>query len=72
MWFPFRKWREGQGESLGTVYTQHSNGEITCQQKEYAQHIRPISISKEQVKKPWLPATEKEISALRAVNSALG
>jgi hypothetical protein len=71
MWFPFRKWREGQGESLGTVYTQHSNGEITCQQKEYAQHIRPIS-SKEQVKKPWLPATEKEISALRAVNSALG
>lgn len=64
--------REGQGESLGAVYTQHSNGEITFQQKDYAQHIRPISISKERVKKPWLPATEKEISELRAVNSALG
>ena len=70
--FPFRKWREGHGEFLGTYYTQHGNGEITCSQKDYAQHIRPISISKERIKKPWLPATEKEVSALRAVNGALG
>ena len=63
--FPFKKLREGQGEFLGTVYTQHPNGEITFQQKEYdTQHIRPISISEERVKQPWLPATEKEISAL--------
>lgn len=63
---------QGSGEFLGTFYTQHENGEITYQQKDYAQHIRPINISKDRVKKPWLPATEKEISALRAVNGALG
>ena len=70
--FPFRKWRIGEGEFLGTFYRQHDNGEITYQQKDYAQHIRPISISKERIKKPWLPATEKEVKALRAVNGALG
>ena len=70
--FPFRKWRIGEGEFLGTFYRQHDNGEITYQQRDYAQHIRPISISKERIKKPWLPATEKEVKALRAVNGALG
>ena len=70
--FPFRKWRVREGEFLGTQYKQLENGEITYQQKEYAQHIRPIAISKERVKQPWLPATEKEVAALRAVNGALG
>eukprot|EP00435_Cladocopium_sp_Y103_P013790 s2127_g3.t1 len=70
--FPFRKWRTGEGEFLGTMYKQLDNGEIVYHQKEYAEHIRPISISKERVKKPWLSATDKEISALRAVNGALG
>ena len=60
------------GEFLGTQYTQHENFEITYQQKEYAEHIRPITISKERSKKPWLPATDREIAALRAVNGALG
>jgi hypothetical protein len=70
--FPFRKWRTGEGEFLGTVYKQLDNGEIVFHQKEYAEHIRPISIAKERVKKPWLSATDKEMSALRAVNGALG
>ena len=48
--FPFRKWREGEEEFLGTFYKQLDNGEIMCQQKEYATHIRPISISKERSK----------------------
>lgn len=64
--FPFRKCREGSGEFRGAFYTQHENGEITYQQQDYAKRIRPISISKD--KKPWLLATEKEIS----VNGALG
>ena len=70
--FPFRKWRTGEGEFLGTVYKQLDNGEIIFHQKESAEHIRPISIAKERVKKPWLSATDKDISALRAVNGALG
>lgn len=70
--FPFRKWRTGQGEYLGRFYTQHLESEISDQQQEYAQHTRPIAISKDRVQKPWLPATEKEVAALRAVNGALG
>ena len=70
--FPFRKWRTGEGEFLGIVYKQLDNGEVVFHQKEYAEYIRPISIAKERVKKPWLSATDKEISALRAVNGTLG
>lgn len=71
--FPFRKWRTGSGEFLGTVYEQcPEDFTITFSQKDYAEHIRPIAISKERSKKPWLPATDREVAALRAVNGALG
>ena len=70
--FPFRKWRSGTGEFLGTIYHQDLDTmEIKFQQKEYAEHISPIKIAKERVKKPWLAASPQEISALRAVNGAL-
>ena len=70
--FPFRKWRSGTGEFLGTIYTQDQTTlEISFQQKEYAEHITPIKITKERSRKPWLPATPQEVSALRAVNGAL-
>ena len=70
--FPFRKWRSGTGEFLGTVYEQDSETfEIKFAQKEYAEHIQPIRINKERSQKPWLPATSQEVSALRAVNGAL-
>ena len=70
--FPFRKWRSGTGEFLGTIYTKKLDTmEISFQQKEYAEHITPIRVSKDRIKKPWLPANPQEISALRAVNGAL-
>ena len=70
--FPFRKWRSGTGEFLGTVYTQDLDSfEISYQQKEYAEHIQPIKIQKDRAKKHWLPANPQEIAALRAVNGAL-
>ena len=70
--FPFRKWRSGKGEFLGTVYEQDlETGEICFGQKEYAEHIQPIKINKERAQRPWLPANPQEISALRAVNGAL-
>eukprot|EP00435_Cladocopium_sp_Y103_P016924 s2219_g4.t1 len=71
--FPFRKWREGQGEFLGVVYTQcPSTKEITFCQEEYAKHIQPIRISRERCRMPWKAATAQEIASLRAVNGALG
>lgn len=68
----FRKWRSGTGEFLGTIYCQDfETMKISFQQQEYAEHIKPIKISKERMKKPWLAASPQEISALRAVNGAL-
>ena len=44
--------------------------EITFEQAEYAQHS-PIRVSKERARRHWLPATEREITALREVNGSL-
>ena len=63
--FPFRKWRSGRGEFLGTIYEQCPDTlETTFEQAEYAQHISPIRVSKERARRHWLPATEREIAAL--------
>ena len=69
--FPYRKWRVGSGEFCGVQYMQdpHSK-EIRYHQKEYAQHLRPIYLTKERSKDREALATEKEISALRAINGA--
>ena len=45
--------------------------EITYEQKVYAQHLRPINLTKDRQKQKDLPATDREITALRAVNGAL-
>ena len=71
--FPSRKWGEGQGEFLGAIYEQCPNTkEITFQQTEYAQHIKPIKVSRDRAHTPWKPATAAETASLRAVNGALG
>ena len=46
--------------------------EISYHQQDYANSIKPIHVSRERAKKHWLPATEREVAALRAVNGALG
>ena len=69
--FPYRKWRRGNGEFCGVVYNQDPvSKEITFNQKEYAQHMRPICLTKERARQKESNATEKEISVLRAVNGA--
>ena len=69
--FPYRKWRQGNGEFCGVTYTQDPvSCEITYQQKEYAQHLRPIGISKDRLKNKEAPASDKEVAALRAINGA--
>ena len=71
--FPFRKWREGAGEFLGVMYEQNpETKEIQFHQEDYAKHIQPIKISRDRTRTPWLPANQKEVAALRAVNGALG
>ena len=69
--FPYRKWRIGSGEFCGISYHQDPKTfEITFHQREYAQHLRPILLSKDRLKDKEAKATEKEISALRAINGA--
>ena len=69
--FPYRKWRIGNGEFCGVQYSQDMRSfEITYHQKEYAEHLRAISLSKERLKDKESLATDREISALRAINGA--
>ena len=69
--FPYRKWRVGNGEFCGVMYGQDPQSyEITYQQSEYARHMRPIAMTKERKAQRDSPASEKELSALRAVNGA--
>ena len=69
--FPYRKWRIGSGEFCGITYHQDPKTfEITYHQRDYAQHLRPILLSKERLKDKEAKATDKEISALRAINGA--
>jgi hypothetical protein len=71
--FPFRKWRTGSGDFLGTMYEQNpTKKEISYHQKDYPESIKPIHVPRERARKYWLPATPKEVAALRAVNGALG
>ena len=69
--FPYRKWRVGSGEFCGVYYSQCPESfEITYQQKEYSQHVKPIPMSRERAAQKDSPATAREISALRALNGA--
>ena len=44
--------------------------EIVYQQKEYAQYLRPVSLTKEKSAQKDSPATTREIAALRGLNGA--
>ena len=69
--FPFRKWRIGAGEFCGVNYVQDPvTYEITYSQKEYAQHLRPISLTKARAAQRQEPASARELSALRGLNGA--
>ena len=69
--FPYRKWRVGAGEFCGVYYSQDPRTyEITYNQKEYSQHLRPISLSKARAAQKNSPATAREVSSLRGLNGA--
>lgn len=67
--FPYRKWRIGSGEFCGIKFSQNPKTfEISYEQREYAEHLRPITLSRERQKDKEALATDKEVAALRAVN----
>ena len=69
--FPYRKWRIRSGEFCGVQYRQCPQSfNITYGQKEYAEHMRPINLTKERLKNKNSHATEREVAALRAINGA--
>ena len=69
--FPYRKWRMGSGEFCGLMYTQDPvSREISYQQKEYAQHLRPTALPKGRAAQKEAVATSKEMAALRGLNGA--
>ena len=69
--FPYRKWRVGNGEFCGVMYSQDPHTfEVNYQQSEYARHLRPVVLSRERKADREAPASEKEIKALRAINGA--
>ena len=69
--FPYRKWRVGAGEFCGVQYTQDpTTHEIVYQQREYAQYLKPISMSKARAADRQSLASAKEVSALRGLNGA--
>ena len=69
--FPYRKWRVGNGEFCGVTYFQDPRTyAISYSQKEYAEHLRPINLTKERLQSKDSPASEKEVAMLRAINGA--
>jgi len=69
--FPYRKWRVGSGDFCGVQYRQDPvTYAITFGQKEYAQHLRPINLSKDRLKNKGSLATDREVATLRAINGA--
>lgn len=69
--YPYRKWRIGNGEFCGVQYRQDpATFEISFGQKEYAEHLRPINLSKERLRNKEALANDREVAALRAINGA--
>ena len=69
--FLYRKWRIGSGEFCGIQYQQNpETWEITYHQKEYAENLKPISLSRARMQNKDASASDKEVSALRAINGA--
>ena len=69
--YPYRQGRIGNGEFCGVQYRQDpATFEISFGQKEYAEHLRPINLSKERLRNKEALANDREVAALRAINGA--
>ena len=58
--YPFKHVKHGKGEFLGKFLEQMSDGTIVIQQKEYAEAVTSIPISKERRKQKDQNTTDQE------------
>ena len=68
--YPFKHWKVGGGMFLGRNIQQNSDGFIVCDQKEYAEKIQMIKLTKERRKQKSSDVTEGERRKLRGVIGA--
>ena len=69
--FPFKHWKEREGEFLGRYIKQCDNGEILVSQEEYASKLKPIEIGRERRRQKDSVVTESERRQLRGIGGAL-
>lgn len=65
--YPFKQIKFDEGEFLGKQIKQLSDGTLVIQQKEYAESICSIAISKERRKERTAETTDMERGQMRAV-----
>ena len=68
--YPFKHWRVGKGDFLGRYLEQDENKAIVCSQKEYANNVEIINISRERRRQKDQPLTSAELRQLRGVVGA--
>ena len=67
--FPYRKWREGEGEFCGAWYKQSPDGSIHMNMQSFADKLRHTNIPKGSSAESAL--SEAQVKVLRAVNGSL-
>ena len=68
--YPFKHWKTGGGMFLGRRLYQNDDYSIVCDQKEYAEQVQTIKISKERRRQKDEPVTEPERRKLRGIIGA--
>ncbi|OLQ09519.1 Copia protein [Symbiodinium microadriaticum] len=68
--YPFKHWRIGKGDFLGRYLEQKEDKTIVCSQKEYADKVEVLNISRERRRQKDQPLTTSEMRQLRGVVGA--
>ena len=63
--FPFKHWKEGEGQFLGKYLKQEADGGIVITQTEYAQQMQGLEISRERRRAKDAEVTEDERRQMR-------
>ena len=63
--YPFKHWQVGQRELLGKMLVQEENWDSRIRQKEYAENVDSLHMSKERRRQKDTCVTEEERKAMR-------
>ena len=69
--FPFKHWKQDEGEFLGRYVKRQPDGSIIVSQEEYCQKLKTIEVSRERRRERDRPLTDRERSQLRGVAGGL-